>query len=610
MADLLATAGQLEVVVTSRLPLQIPGEKAYAVPPLALPDPQQLPSLAMLSQAEAVALFIHRAQAVQPDFVVTEENAPAVAGLCAQVEGLPLALELAAARTRLLTPEAILQQLRQLRQEGQDIPVREQTLRAVIGWSYGLLPEPEQCLFRRLAVFVGGSTPEAAETVCGSALDLDMPDGVKTLVAASLVRQEAMADGKPRLLLPETIREYGQDQLTASEEAPEVERKHVAHYLDLAETAEPELHEEQQLVWLDRLEQEHDNLRAALRCAVEVEDAEMALRLCGALAWFWWIHGHLSEGRAWLAQALEVPAAQVKTAARAKALAASGFLARLQGDMAAARPHAEAGLAIYREVDDLRGRADALRTAGMALAVTGDLSKARELVAESLTLWRQEEDAHGIAHSLLSLGLVSQATGDDATAQACWEESVHFSRQLGDRFCLGVTLRELGRNAQARGDGRTAQELLAESLGLAREVGHEQGIAYARCGLADIVAAQGDYAEAGSLLQESLAAFRELADQAGIGRALEGFATLAALQHQPERALRLAGAATALHQTYEIAVPIPFQTTVERWLAPARQELSEADADAAWAEGRALSTERAFEYALSPVVEAASDAAS
>ncbi|MAG37585.1 MAG: hypothetical protein CL878_15225 [Dehalococcoidia bacterium] len=619
VVDLLAAEAQLKVMVTSRVHLEAPGEHVYAVRPLALPDPEQLPSLAMLSQAEAVALFIQRAQSVEPGFAVTQENAPAVAGICAQVEGLPLALELAAARLPQLSPQTIREHLeaalggqRQSRDQADDAPSRERTLRGAIAWSHDLLPETEQTLFRRLAVFVGGCTPAAAQAV-GTTLgeqNGSMQDEVRSLVAASLLRREgsgSRSNGESRVRFLETIREYGHEQLVASGEQHDVQRRHAWHYVALAEAARSELLGHDQLVWLARLEVEHDNLRAALQWAIDHGEAELGLRLGGALWLFWWMHSHLTEGRAWLVQVLSLSGANERTAARALVLAGAGQLAWLQDDTVAGETFYEEGLAIYQELDDQPGIADALRGLGMAAADAGDTDRARALLEQSLALSRQTDDVYGLVYALACLAYFNQAMGNAPTAQALWEEALPLWRRLGNRVGLAVQLRFLGELALARGESESARNLLTEGLGLSREVGHKQGLAYTLRSLASVVGDHGDHAEAGSLLQESLQVLQEVGDRAGMARALEGCATLAAAQEQPERVLQLAGAAAALREEIGIPAGPNEQAEVERVAEGARETLSQLDADAAWALGQGMTVAQTIAYVLDQDGETASD---
>ena len=409
VADLLAAAPGIKILVTSRASLGLYGEHDLHVPPLQLPDPKHLPSLDRLSQYEAVRLFIERAQAAKEDFAVTNENAPAVAEICVRLDGLPLAIELAAARVRLLPPRALLQRLssrlKLLTGGGRNLPARQQTLRGAIDWSYSLLNPAEQTLFARLAVFVGGRTVDAVEAICNAAGDLpiDPLDGVGSLLDKSLLRQEEGPDGEARLVMLETIHEYARERLDVSGEGAALRRQHLAYFLALAEQAEPELRGAAQVAWLHRLETEHENLRAALQWALGTGEAELAVRLASALAWFWEQRSYLSEGRQWLATALALPHA-VAPAVRAKALVGAGLLAFRQGDYAHATSLSEASLARYRELGDQQGMAGALANLGTVATEHRDYARARALLEESLELSRTLEDDEGIARALNHLG--------------------------------------------------------------------------------------------------------------------------------------------------------------------------------------------------------------
>ncbi|MGH2370190.1 MAG: ATP-binding protein, partial [Chloroflexota bacterium] len=420
VADLLATCPGLNVLVTTRAPLRLSGEQEFPVPPLTLPDPQRLPDVQGLMQYEAVGLFVQRAQAVRPDFRLTDQNAPAIAAICARLDGLPLAIELAAARIKLLPPQTLLAQLTSnpltvLAGGPRDLPARQQTIRSTIDWSYALLAPAEQAVFARLAVFVGGCTYDAAEAVVSVPSsefrvpsgevenskpetrnsELGVLEGLEGLVDKSLLRQEAGLEGEARFGMLETIREYALEHLEASDQFPAVRRAHATYYLALAERAEPELRGPQQAQWLQRLAQEHDNLRAALRYTIDTGDAELALRIGGALWWFWYLSGQQREGRDWLRAVLDVgsePAAPAEAggaaapeaaqstdadrtsdiARRAKALTGAGVLAYQQGDYAAAATLSDDGLARWRALSDPRGAAMTLTTLGSVARDLGD----------------------------------------------------------------------------------------------------------------------------------------------------------------------------------------------------------------------------------------------
>src|SRR5262245_1471679 len=424
VAELLAACPRLKCLVTSRVVLRLSGEHEFPVPPLELPDPRHLPAVETLSQYAAVALFIQRALAVKPDFQVDNANAPAVAEICVRLDGLPLAIELAAARLKLLPPQAILarlgRRLELLRGGARDVPDRHQTLRQAIAWSYDLLEAGEQALFRRLAVFARGCTLEAAGAVCHAGHDhaagpgpsLEMLDGVASLVDKSLLRQQEQASGEPRFRMLETIREYGLECLTASGEEPGVRRAHADYYLALVEAAEPALTGPEQATWLERLGAEHDNLRTALQWAEESGEAEIGLRLAGALCQFWLMHSHLREGQERLARLLGLAEAAPRTAARAKARTRAGHLADNLSDYEAAHTFFEESLAIRRVLGEKGGIAAALNDLGWVAWHRNDYPASRALSEESLAIWRELGDKAGIATSLHNLGWVAYYQGN------------------------------------------------------------------------------------------------------------------------------------------------------------------------------------------------------
>jgi predicted ATPase len=429
--DLLGACPKLKLLVTSREVLHVRAEYEFAVPPLALPEPTHLLDLVALSHSEAVALFLQRAQAVEPDFHMTRANARAVAEICTRLDGLPLAIELAAARIKLLPPPALLarlaHRLQVLTSGARDVPVRQQTLRNTIAWSYHMSGAQEQRLFRRLSLFVGGCTLETAEAVCAVLSDGDgagpVLDGVASLIDKSLL-QHTEQEEEPRLRLLETIREYGLEALAASGEMEATQRAHALYYLALAEEAESELEGPQQVRWLQRLEREHDNLRAALRWSLEQGEAgysmEMALRLGGALGGFWRARGPFSEGRTFLERSL-TGSKGIVSATRAKSLLAATMLAIYLGDMDRAESLAQESLALSRELGDTWGIAYSLLLLGRGAWFRGDFPAARPLLEEALALCREVGHKTGITYSLSDLGFIALKQGDYARAHALLE---------------------------------------------------------------------------------------------------------------------------------------------------------------------------------------------
>jgi predicted ATPase len=551
IAELLAACPCLKCLVTSRVVLHLSGEHEFPVPPLALPDPRGLPAIDTLSQYAAVELFIQRALAVRPDFQVDNDNAQAVAEICVRLDGLPLAIELAAARIKLFPPQAILarlgRRLELLRGGARDMPDRHQTLRHAIAWSYDLLEAGDQVLFRRLAVFVRGCTLEAVEAVCQAVLDsavslgqpLEVLDGVASLVDKSLLRQQEQASGEPRFRMLETIREYGLECLTASGEEPVVRRAHADYYLALAEAAEPALTGPAQTIWLERLEVEHDNLRAALRWAEESGETEIGLRLAGALCQFWLMRGHLREGQERLARLLGLAGASPYTAARAKALTRAGHLADNLSDYTAAHAFFEESLALWRKLGEKGSIATALNDLGWVASHRNDYTTARTLTKESLVLWRELGDKAGIATSLHNLAWAAYYQGEYAAAYALGQESLSLRRELGDKRGIAFELAGMGRTVHRQGDYRRATALLEEALALCQDMGVKQLFAWTSTHLAEVAHDQGNNERATALLEESLTLFRDIGHQYGPALTLSVLGTVACAQGDNERAIAL-----------------------------------------------------------------------
>ncbi len=629
------------MLVTSRAALHVQGEHEFAVPPLAIPDPKSLPGLVALSLYEAVALFIARAQAVKPEFQVTNANAPAVAEICVRLDGLPLAIELAAARIKMLPPQALLARLGQLftllTSGAQDVPARQQTLRNTIAWSYDLLDAGEQRLFRRLSVFVGGATLEAIEalyTTLGDEPGLVL-DGIGSLIDKSLLRQTEQEAKEPRFVMLETMREYGRDALVAHGEMEATTRQaHAAYYLALVEAAEQEWEAPQESVWFVRLEQEHDNLRAAMGWLLGRREAEMALRLGAALWWFWRECGTYHEGWTFLERALE-GSEEVAVPLRAKALLAAGNLAGslghyergealcqeslalyraigdtkgigtavfhlaeivyFRGDLAAARLRFEESLVLARAVGDKILVAWALDGMAMVAIVQGEYARARQLVEECLALFRTLGSKKGIAESLLYLAVIMFSQGELVQAHAVAEESLALNREIGNRSGEAYVLPTLAEITFFQGDTTTARLLLEKSCALWREVGNEAQIAWTLSLLGKVIAAQGDLAGARACYEESLIRGKgvnsNLSSQ-DTPPALEGLAVVVAAQGEPTWAARLWGTAEAQREAYGTPLAPVYRADYEQAVAAARTQLGEQPFAAAWTEGRSMTPEQ------------------
>ncbi len=644
LVELLEACPAVKLLITSREVLRLRGERQFTVLPLALPDPRHLPDDNSLAHVPSVNLFIQRAQAIQSDFQLTTDNAATIVEICIRLDGLPLAIELAAARTKLLPPQALLARLSQrltvLTGGARDVPERQQTLRNTITWSYNLLDAAEQQLFRCLSVFAGGCTLEAAEAVCGALGNasageaLSVLDGVASLIDKSLVQQIAQEGEQSRLVMLETTREYGLEVLASGGQAEATCEAHATYYLAQAEQAELELSKPQQISWFERLEREYDNLRAALSWLLEQgaagQSTELALRLGGALALFWWLRGYVSEGRHWLERVLDA-SREVRSAVRAKALIGAGRIATFQDDFGQAEALCGEGLALYRVQEDRRGSATALSIWGYAATMKSNYAQARVLLEEALALFREVGDTGGRAYALnllasvlfyqgeyaralalleeslllsrevgdvqdhalalVLLGLVLLGLGDLARAQARLEESLAVSRKVGYKRNIGLSIYFLGLVTFLQGDVTRARSLLEESLVLFKEVGERGRIAEVFASQGFISFSQGDHAAARVLMEESLKIALELDYKWDIVGCLEGLATVVAAQGEPVRAVWFMSAAQALREAVGTPLPSYFQAMHEFTLASVRTQLGEQAFDAAWVEGRTMATE-------------------
>ena len=547
VGELLSACPKLKVMATSRTPLRLYGEQEYAVLPLALPDPRVLPPVKVLIEYEAVGLFVERARAVKTDFEITDESAPAVAEICARLDGLPLAIELAAARIRVLPPQKMLQALTEalklLKGGARDLPTRQQTLRGTIDWSHDLLEEDEKTLFGRLSVFSGSRTLEAIEEICDPEGKLDALEGVESLLEKSLLRQEEGVGGEPRFVMLETVHEYAREKLKESGEAEEIKRAHAEYFLALAEEAEPELKGPDQLEWLEKLEAEHDNLRAALSWSLEYGDAELGLRLAGALWSFWFVRGHLSEGQWWLEEALAKSGAAASASSRARALTGAGRLLLEQGNTDRAKELLQESVALFRRLRDKGGLALAVDTMGIIALYHGELEWARRLLEESATLSRAAGSTWGLAKSINNLGIVAASQDDRDRAIALYKESLRIRRDLGDKRGIAMSLSNLTQYTQLDGDLERAEVMLEEVLRLRRELGDKSFIVNAFDGHGMVALERGDLERAAALLGESLWMCREMGYVVGMLSGLAGLASVAVATGATERAARLWGAA-------------------------------------------------------------------
>ncbi|MCE7987435.1 MAG: hypothetical protein DYG89_40220 [Caldilinea sp. CFX5] len=603
VSALLAACPRLKVLVTSRASLHLYSEQEFPVAPLALPDAKQL-TTGSQSEYAAIDLFCQRAKAVKPDFALTPENATAVAQICIALDGLPLALELAAARIKLFAPAALLARLNQrltlLTGGSHDLPTRQRTLRDEIAWSYDLLTPDEQTLFRRLAVFVGGFTLEAAQAVSSADGDrkIDTLAGVASLLGKNLVRQVEAA-GDARFSMLETIHEYALEQLIHSVEAEMLRRDHACFFLALAEATEADLLGPRRQPGLTRLNAELDNLRAIFAWSATAEDrSEIGVRLAGALAWFAHFGNHVSEVRGWLVTTLQ--RATEPTAARAKALWGAGLLAAMHGNFPIARSELEESTAHWRKIGDLHGLAIALRELCMVAYCQSDFVTAQRYGKESVALCRVLDSRWDLALALDNLASAVAGQGDRATARTLFEEELVLFQALDDTWGIASAFSGLGFIAGLQGDNATARAHFTQALVLQRAAAHKWLIAEALTLLGEIRQRQGEMEEADALYRESLLLGRELGDKGGMGLIFHHLGTLAQGQRQPERAVRLLAVAAILRHvtggaSYHTLTTLADQ---EHAIATVRALVGEERFAACWVEGQALSMEQAIEYAL------------
>jgi predicted ATPase/class 3 adenylate cyclase len=558
VGELLATAPELTVLATSRMPLRLRAEREYAVPPLGLPRRKPPPTLEQLSQYEAVRLFIERAQAVKADFTIDNETAPAVAEICWRLDGLPLAIELAAARIRMLPPQAMLTRLEQrlpmLMGGARDAPERQRTLRNTIAWSYDLLVPEDQVLFRRLAVFAGGATFEAIEAVVNPDGSRDVFGGLERLLEQSLLRQEVGLEGEPRFSMLETIREFGLEQLEASGKDEETRQQHAAFFLATAEEAAPALYGPQQRASLERLETEHDNIRAALGWAL-TGAPETAIGLVAALHWFWFYRGHLTEGRDWTERALAT-GTSAEPKVQARALNWSSAFAWGRADYATASARAEQAVALARSVGDRSGEGWALVNLGIVAGFLGDRKRATALHAEAEERFRSSGERVGAAAASFNQGVEAGIAGDMDRQREFFERSLAECQAIGDRIQASWTVCALGKHERERGNLARAQALLEEALATAREFRFGMIEAWALDELAEVAGERGAAELAAAYLRDAEVKYREMGHGLDLAYALNGFGYRALRQGDLERARSLIEEALGLAREFGGAAAI------------------------------------------------------
>jgi predicted ATPase/DNA-binding CsgD family transcriptional regulator len=647
---LLAACPKLKIMVTSRMVLHVRAEQEYAVLPLSLADPARLPDLVALAQYEAVTLFVARAQAIKADFALTEANARAIAEICVRLDGLPLAIELAAARSKLLPPQALLRRLSHrlevLTGGAQDLPARQQTLRNTLQWSYDLLTKQEQRLFRWLSIFVGGCTLEAAEAVFqpdqadGDQQTSSVLEGVASLLDKSLVQQTEREGETPRFVMLETLHEFGWECLQGYGELEAAREAHARYYLGLAEQAEPELQGPNQATWLEHLEQEHDNLRAALEWALEEaaeqvpERREIALRMSVAMKPLWLSHGHYREARTFVERAL-ASSERENTSLRARALRVAADLAIWRGDLAQTMMLSQQSLALYRELGDVRGTADSLLTLGRFAWRAGKTTEAIALSEEGVQLMRRVGQPGEVGFALFLLAVEISVHGEYSRGQAIFEEAVQLFRTAGNELMVGAalvqsaewlwftlgdaeTIRQRLHEGQAlinkvgnrqwvgeysfaaalaalsEGETEKAYRLAQESLTIFQEIDARWFIAVSLHALGRVEVQRGDLRAARSSYQESLALTEALGEQVIASFDLVGLAGVAAAQGELRWAAQLWGAAEALREAIAVPLPPVDRTGYEQAVRGARAQLGESAFAAAWQEGRMMTPGQAL----------------
>ncbi|HEX9990123.1 MAG TPA: tetratricopeptide repeat protein [Chloroflexia bacterium] len=641
VADLLVECPCLKVLATSREVLRVYGEHQFPVPPMSLPNRGKLPIPEVLESYEAIRLFVDRAMAVHPSFALTEENALAVAEICDRLDALPLAIELAATRVNILSPQAILARLGNrldlLTTGARDLPARQRTLRDAIAWSYDILNSDEQALFRGLGVVVGGCTLEAAEAVVehrdSFVLILDC---LSSMADKSLLRQEE-AEGEPRFVMLPLIREYALERLVESGEEQITSRRHALHFLGVAEAVEPYLTSGERALWIERLDEEQNNLRAALEWSISPQgDPEIGLRLAGSLGWYWYFRSHLSEGCEWFERVLSCAPASERSVARAKTLSAQARLAMHMGRFTEARPWLEESVEICRQMGDRRELAYALALLGLiavrdgehamislceesvalfqeagdkwgtayalewladATTWTKDYARTEAILQESLQLYRELGDQSGISAQLRYLGALAELMGEYLSAIQYYEEAVVIDRSIGDQWNLSYSIYGLALTSHFQGYREKARALYEEALSMYREIGIKRGVAGALRLLGHLACDEADYKSAIALMRESLSLARQLDNSFSAALCLAAIGGLASIDGKVEQTVVLFGAANALKLEQAIR-PFPIdRLKYEEHLANARDTIGEDAFVAAWERGRAMSLDDAVEFA-------------
>lgn len=602
VAQLLAAAPEVSMVVTSRAPLRVYGEHEYPLDPLPLPDPARLPPLADLARQSAMALFVDRARAAAPDFTLTPQNAAAVAEICVRLDGLPLAIELAAARVRLFTPAAMLDRLQSrlpfLASRARDLPARQTTLRAAIDWGYNLLSPAERWLFDRLSVFVGGFTASAARQVVGGGDDMEMLDRLAGLADQSMLRTlpADVAGAEPRFRMLTLLREYAGEHLAAQGALEEFQRRHAAYCLALAQAGNRDLRGPAQLAALVHLEAEHDNLRAALAWSLErpEPDAALGLALAAALGWFWYLHEHRNEGHDWLNRAIAAapgaPSRELAHAAKAQ-----GLILLALGRFEEATSFYRRSLGLFAVDPDPLGQGDVLTGLGRAEFRQKRYATAEAFSIEAAALFAAVGDRFGESLALRCVGDAQRLSGHYAEAEHVYGQALALARSLGASWAVAMNLNSLGELMRLLGKHVLAVEVYDENVGLQRLLGNRSELATALHNQGHVALRLGDPARAAAQFGESLALFRGLDNRRGACLCLAGLAGVAAQTGQFERAARLLAAVSVHLKPLGAHWMGPADQAEHDWhLAAVRAALDADQFARAWEAGRALSFEQAL----------------
>lgn len=606
LAQLLAACPRLTLLVTSREPLRLRGEQLYPVPPLDLPTPADLqatPAPEGLLHFGAVGLFVQQARAIQPDFALTSAEATTIVEVCRRLDGLPLAIELAAARVNLMAPSAMLTQLDKaantalhfLTEGARDLPARQQTMRATIAWSYDLLTPPEQQLCQRLSVFLGGALLPAIESVTPAGFDVPLTTLLESLCDKNLIQKTA--SDPVRFTMLETIREFAWDALQHAGALTATRHAHAQYFLQWAESIDPHLNGPDQGQWLTVLENDHDNLRATLTWALESQSTETAQRLAGSLWRFWDVHGHVPEGRRWLEQAL-APAAITPPPVRAKALNGLGMLLWYQGDFDQSRATFTEALNIRRALNDSYGLAISLNNLGMVNWSLGNYDRALDLYAECLKFDQANNDVMGQGFSYGNLGLVYHHQGDFEKAHYYFEQSRVIFQQEGNRRHEAFAQHNLAMVCYQQGNYAQARALYTESLRTKEEISDKWGIATTLVYLANVTLAEGDFPQTRQLLTRALQLHEELGDRPRLAAVFDGLAALAVAEAQPQKAVQLFAVADQLRRTSAAHLHATDKLNRDRNLDPLRTQLPTPQFDSLWSTGQSLPLDAALKLAL------------